>query len=594
VARDGAERSNAKTHPRRSVLVGALVVVVATYAPFALHWSLVGSSDFDQFATFHRIALWWHQLGDRTVTWNPFLCGGATLVGNPQIPLLHPNLLFSALLGPVNGLGAAFVPWVLAGYFGMRALARDVGVAPEAATAVAVAWPLCGFFVAHIGSMHGTFFAFWALPGVAWMHRRIAREGAGLALALYPFAIALLAGYNVQFIAYGLPFVGLHALFEIAYGAPRRRAIPRLAAYGLAVGLGLGLTGVSLLPTLAWSREFPRLKAPQFVHPVDLLQMIVSPVALVDFPRDHRAHEYMLTLGPGLVLLAAWALWRGDARRPALRPVLLTGALSLLTAVGSLEAIGGPPVAPFDLLRRFAPGFGSVRAPARFLVFGLIPVLLLAGFGWSRWVGTSARRRALAWGLAVVPLVGLAFGYYQWKLYRSIEGVEMRAAASLAPDFRWAPLGHRRQSYAVLRPNTGVLDCYDALEIPRAPELDVDRGLVLESDVPVEVRRISWGELEITTSSSTLGARRVAFNFNHHRGWTVVDADGEARVASDDGAPLALELGPDARRVRIRHVDPSWTAGVWLSVASGLSALGFAGVVLAVRRRRARGSPAAG
>lgn len=587
MARHGDGRAGSRSEPRGAWL-GAAIVVLAVYTPFVLHWGLVGSSDFDQFATFTQIALWWHELGDPSVTWNPFLCGGATLVGNPQIPLLHPHILIYAGLGPVNGLGAAFVPWALVGYFGMRALARDVGVPAGAATAVGVAWPLGGFFVAHIGSMHATFFAFWALPALAWMHRRIAREGVGWTLATYPLAIAILAAYNLQFIVYGLPFVGLHALLEITRAAPPRVAAGRLALYAVAAALGLGMTGVSLLPALAWARDFPRLTPPQFVNPLDLIQMIVSPVALVSFPRDHRAHEYMLTLGPGLVFFAIVALVRGDARRSALRPVLVTGAVAFLTAVGSLEAIGGPPVAPLDLARRFLPGFGAVRAPARFLVFGLIPILLLAGFGWARWVGDASRRRVLAWGFAVVPLVGLAFGYFQWNLYRSIEGVTHHEAATVSSDFRWAPLGHRRQSYAVLRPNVGILDCYDALEIPRAPDLKPDRGLVLSAELPVEIRRRSWGELEVTTASAAPSGGRLAFNFNHHRGWTVVE--GDADVASSRGEPLTIELAPGARRAVLRHVDPSWSAGRWVSAACGALVLaGLGGLALRRARSRRRG-----
>ncbi len=570
---------------RRGALWGAVVVAVATYLPFLLHWNVIGSSDFDQFATFNRIALWWHELGDPSVTWNPFLCGGATLVGNPQIPLLHPNLLVYAVFGPVNGLGAAFVPWVLLGYFSMRALARQVELRPDIATAVAVAWTVNGFFVAHIGSMHASFFAFWALPTLAWMHGRYARTGSERVLAAYPFVLGVLALYNFQFIAYGIPFIALHAVLEVLHVSPRPRAAGRLLAVAVAVAVGLAMTGVSLIPALAWNRDYPRFMAPQFVHPLDLVQMVVLPVAIFDFPRDHRAHEYMLTLGPGLVALAVVGAAKGGLRASALRPILIITAVAFATAVGTFRGMGLPAIGPFDLLRGYAPGYQAVRVPARFLVHGLLGVLLLAGFGWQAWGPPARPRRVLIWALAVAPLVGLAFGYYQWKLYRKTEGHERPMGASLADDFRWAPLGSRRQGYGVLRPNVGILDCYDALEIPQASELRAAHGMVLESDVPVSLERLSWGELVIRAATPAPEGAMVHLNFNHHRHWTLVERPSEASIVSEEREPLALRFSAGGSVAHLRYVDPSWTFGVNTSVAALLTAAG-SGCWLLWRRRR--------
>lgn len=564
--------------------------VLSTFLPFAWHWDLVGSSDFDQFAVFNQIVLWWHQLGDGSVTWNPFLCGGATLVGNPQITLVHPHVAWIALFGSVNALGVSLVPWVVAGFFGMRALARDHGLRTEVSNGLAAAWTANGFVVAHLGSMHAMFWAFLLLPVLAFLHRLIAREGDRRALAVYPFVVALLGLYNFQFVAYGLPFAALHFGLELLYAPGRWSArAGRGAGYGAALMLALGMMSLFLLPGLAWNREFPRFKPAQAVHPLDLLQMVALPVPLVSFHRDHRAHEYMLTLGPVLFGLALWGLRRGAARRA--QPTLLVTVAAFVTAVGTWTAAGLPAVGPFDLLRRFVPGYQAVRVPARFFVHGLMGLLIAAGFGWQDWIDErrwGPRARWALAGVAVVPLLLFGFGYYQFRLYRSIEGVQTPRPAFVASDFHWAPPGRGRAMYEVLRPNVGVLDCYEALEIPRAPELSHERGLVLDTDFDVDIERLSWGEMVIRLRSAPGETGHLKLNFNHHRGWTVMASDGAAAIVSSSRQPLTLRLGPDVGFVRIRHLDPSWARGVSASAVSLALAVGF-GATLLLTRRRSRG-----
>lgn len=600
----------------RPVILWGAAAVLGTFLPFVLHWGQVGSSDFDQFAAFHQIALWWHQLGDWTVTWNPFLCGGATLVGNPQVPLLHPNLLFSAIFGPVNGLGVSFAAWMVVGFVGMRWLAAEHGLSELVAAWVATAWVVNGFFVAHLGNLHGTFWAFFALPLVALLHRRIAHDGSPRALAAYPFLLATLGLYNFQFVAYAFPLIGLHFAFELveagAAGHGLRAVLRRGLGFGLALGLTLGMMGVYLLPALSWSRDFPRYMPPETVHPIDLLQMLVLPVPLVQFDRDHRAHEYMLTVGPVWVGFALWGARRawsgrdGAGGAPRARPeaarslVVLTG-LAFLTALGSLEGFGLPAVGPFDALRQL-PGYQAIRAPARFMIHGVMGLLIVAGFGWDRWLERRPSRRATTAMvlLALVPLLGVNFWYFQWKLYRSIEGHQERKLAFVADDFSWAPPGRGRQMYAALEPNVGVLDCYDALQTPEAPELRHDVGFAFAGGLPVQVDRISWGEFTITVPSTdptmeprtgprtdtATGAAVVRFNFNHHPGWTVTASEplGAARVASGFGGPLEVHLEPGATFARIRHHDPSWSLGLALSLVSWLVAAALAARYLWARR----------
>ena len=559
------------------------LAATATFLPFLLNWGVIGVADFDQFAAFNQIALWWHSLGDYHVAWDPFLCGGATLVGNPQVPLFHPNMLLYRLLGPVNGLGASFLPWMLAGFWGMKRLAQQYGLRRVPAAWIATAFVVNGFFTGQLGSMHVMYSAFYLLPILFLLNRTVAQRGDWRALAILPFALALPCLYNHHFIAYGFPFVVAHFVLELW---PERRAsglLRKLLLYGLGVVLALGILSIFLLPNFSWNSEFPRAKPGEFENPLSLIQMLLLPYPILDFELQHDPFERYYALGPVLFLLFLLGLRRRIFAQKALRPLVLLAGLAFVTAIGSLEPFGLPPIVPFDLLKAFVPGYQAIRVPSRFFIVAIPAILLITGLAWQQLIdsdrfGPSAQRWILAG--ALVPLLLFHFGYLQFSLFSEERGVDEVRPAEPAGPFSWAPAGYSFQMMRVLEPNVGVLDCYEALEVPQAEALRRDRGIVLEADPSVEVERIDWGELVVRAPTPST----VRFNFNHHRHWAVVESDGEASIRSENYEPLMLRID-DGSFARLRYTVPAWTLGTQISLASFAFALLFAASCLLAWRR---------
>jgi hypothetical protein len=578
-----------------SPVVWCLLAMASTLVPFLLHWGEIGVGDFDQFAVFQQIALWWYEVGTWQTTWNPFLCGGATLVGNPQIPLFHANMLWFATLGPVRGVGPALVTWMGFGFLGMWCLLRDLGIRKDVAAWVGTAWIVQGFFVAQLGTMHILYTACYGLPGWFWLHRRIVHDGYRWALAAVPLAFALHAASNHHFLAYTLPFVPLHFLLE--WIGARRRSFFDLAGYLGGLALGLGLVAAYFLPSLSWSRQFPRFKPPEFVHPLDLLQSLLFPLPAWSFPRDHDIHEYILTFGPVLVGLAVFGLARGALRRAG--PVLAAGAIAALTAVGTFEGLGLPAVGPFDLLRDWVPGFRAIRVPTRFFVVSSVGLAVAAAHGWQALLRKAPRARSWnRWlvGTGVLPLVLFNFGYHQWSLFSEIRGTELASVEpEVTSEWEWAESGHRFTMMQVLRPNVGVLDCYEALEVPQASALSADVGFVLDASTDVRVDRRGWGHFELhrTNFVPSKAPARVVMNFNHHRGWTVTrPTDEGTRIVSSTREPLTVNLSPSTGSVILRHRDPAWTCGLRISGVSAVLAIGWVVLLLRSRRSEPRSSAA--
>lgn len=224
--------------------------------------------------------------------WNSLVGSGAPLAANLQTGAFYPlNALHLIWPTEVAQSYTALLHGVLAGLF-MYAYLRTLKLSPLAAVIGALAYQLCGFFIARLAFFSVTaafpWIAAWLwraekLVGGGAAHARVGDEAlertteqgqvdAGsrpgqnstsdirnvLWLALV-IGLGILAGH-AQTAVYGLIFVSLYVVWRtIADRAALRRAAPRsLILFGSAVLLGLALAGVQLLPAAELTRESQR------------------------------------------------------------------------------------------------------------------------------------------------------------------------------------------------------------------------------------------------------------------------------------------------------------------------------------------------
>jgi len=563
------------------------LAAASTLLPFFLNWGVIGVADFDQFAAFTQIALWWHELGDPLVTWDPFLCGGATLVGNPQVPLFHPNLPIYWLFGPVNGLGLSFLPWMGAGFWGMWKLSLEYGLRRGPAAWIATAWTVNGFFIGQLGSMHVLYSAFYLLPVFFLLNRAIAQRGDLRALAAIPFVLVLPSLSNHHFLAYGFPFVVAHFVLEAWTQRREPGLMKKVGLYGVGLVLAVAMLSIFLIPNFAWNHQFPRVKPGEFEPPLSLIQMLFFPVPIVSYEFSTDQFERYYTLGPVLFVLFVLGMGRRIFLRPQLRALVVLGAVAFLTAVGSLAPFDLPPVMPFDLLKRFVPGYQAIRVPSRFFINAIPAILLITGLAWQeivdegRW---SKSRQRWVLGIALIPLILFNFGYFQFSLFSEERGLDREQPAQEAGEFQWASSGYTFQMMRVLEPNVGVLDCYEALEVPEAEALVPEHGFVLDAEPAADIERLNWGEIMVRSEAPA----RVRFNFNHHGDWYVVETDGAAEIVSELFEPLELVL-TEGSFARIQYRVSVWPLSIKITLAAFALALLFAaGCLVASSRRRSR------
>ncbi|NPV68746.1 MAG: hypothetical protein HPY64_16555 [Anaerolineae bacterium] len=378
--------------------------------------------------------------------WNPHQYSGAPFWADNQSGVLYPpNLLFSLLLDdlPYQALEALVMAHIwLAGiamYACLRLIRRDAPLLPAPAAAGAIAFMLSDVFVTHQGNLNLIAVAAW-LPLIflgVWRgleaarfepaqsapgRVHLSRAAAALAdrwiiLAGVTFGLGTLAGHAqmTYFTALLVGLAGLWRLGEAVIGR-RRAQVARMAGKLLMIGLiALGLSAAALLPALELTGYTTRAglsyeQAARYSLPPQALIGLVAPWVYGRGPRDFSGSWDRVEVGyiGALALtLAVIGAAHGLRRRDGLAVFLaLAAALSFLLALGGYFPL-------HRLAYAILPGFGSLRAPARFVLLADFAAAGLAALALQTLTarGSALWRRSAGWIVAALVAAELiAFG----------------------------------------------------------------------------------------------------------------------------------------------------------------------------------------
>jgi hypothetical protein len=339
--------------------------------------------------------------------WNPYLYGGMPFAADIQSGLFYPPNLALFLLWPEITYRTlehlAIFHFFLAGvfmYFCLRGLSENgqESLSRPSALAGAVAFMFSDLFVVHFGNLNMIAVAAWLPLVFLLFHRALAGRRISLAAAAgVVLAVSSLAGH-IQITMFILLALALYALWRV--GLARRESgrwltcsFP-LAHLALAFIVGVGLAALALLPAYEMAAHTPRAAlsyeeaARYSLNPAQLVGLLVPGY----FGRDPAAYwgpwDRVETGYIGLLplLLAAVAL--------LLRRDKLTRFFALLALLALLLALGGYGFL-HGWLYVLVPGFGQLRAPARFaFLFDFALAYLAAGGLEALLAGPGAEGRA--------------------------------------------------------------------------------------------------------------------------------------------------------------------------------------------------------
>lgn len=367
-------------------------------------WMPAGGGDLAGFLypTYRFAAEWWRR--GVIPLWNPQLFGGQPFVGDIQSGLFYPlNLITFFTLNPltyrdmellsvahfaVAGIGMyALLRW---GRLGSGQDSNSKNLSRTACLAGALAFEYSDLFITHFGNLNLIASAAW-LPPVFLFFMRSTNHvqedppNRSLFWRIFPasaasgvfLAVSFLAGHIQSFLFVLLAL----ALFTVYRSAMARSSWLRIVSvFGVTVAIGLGLSGITLLPSVEMARASIRSS---FTYE-DAAQFSLPPAELVGL------------LVPGFFgrgPQAAWGPWqRVEVGYLGVLPLFLaslslvlrrnsrTSFFALLAIVGLVLALGGYSIL-HGWLYAFVPGFGQLRAPARFILLLDFALAVLAAVG---------------------------------------------------------------------------------------------------------------------------------------------------------------------------------------------------------------------
>jgi hypothetical protein len=419
--------------------------------------------------------------------WNSFSGMGAPLMANYQSALFYPPtwlLLPFYMLGGAGGLAMgetwSVVLHLIWSGIGMVLLIRQLGCGRFAQVIAALAFSLSGYMVTRAGFLSINAALAW-LPWVLLAAERLidapkpalkAFMGSGLVIGML-----LLAGH-AQTAFYTLLLAGCWVLFR-QWHAGWKGILSGALFWGLSVLLGCGLAAIQLLPTAEYLAQSQRAVEIGYDYAVNysflpwrFLTLLLP--NLFGTPADGtyllKADAYWedavyIGLLPFFLGVAAMVLsLRKQRSSDKLRSRDLTVFLAVMSTIASLIALGSnAPIFPF--LYKYIPTFDLFQAPARWMIWLVLALAIMAGFGADAWHKPGKRGRfwlnlSLALGFTMIIITLLA-GYLAPELPRvfikafTIFGVSIVLACILAktnplPDenngkraviWRWAVIG---------------------------------------------------------------------------------------------------------------------------------------------------------
>lgn len=495
--------------------------------------------------------------------WNPYYCGGAVHLANPQTYFLSPTFLFIWIFGTPVGIRLTLTVAIMLAVDGMRRFLRVLGVGTIGGLVGGGGYAISGAMAQHLGGGHVGWVGFCVLPYVLHsFHRALGGERRHLL-----YGGLFLAWIFGHFGGYTFPYAALTlSLYGLLWSASQRRLRAGLVTMAFMLVFALALSSVRLLPILEFMRGHPRLR-PDFdiVWPREFFEIYV----VRHRQRGVPGHPYvwpeygnylggfaMALLGAGIVFLAR--------RRRELWPVLVSMLAFLVFQMGNITGF------PWWLLKHL-PIFRFMRAPCRFTIVVGLFACVLVGLAVDRLVDPVVTRRAeppsrrqniLGLVAALVSLAFLidagSFNCEQW--FQTL--TTPPPTDKILPSFQQTS-GDRHRMYAYPRVNAGSIDCFE--ETP----LDISPRLLSQppaEEYPLDasagtVRRVNWTPNRIVVETNFTRAGVVVVNQNFHPGWRV-----SGGAVLNQGGLLAARVAAGKHQITFRFLPTSFLVGLGISL----------------------------
>jgi len=560
-ASDDAQRIfRLDTHDFAWVIAGSLVFAAVFFFPIlcdisylgpGLHdWLLAGphfskltelpiNNDSDLFEQLRWVPYYTLTHYHQWPFWNPYKCGGMSMLGNPESGIVTPFLLIYLMGGMLAGFFLEIYLHIAIAFAGGYVLGRELGLRPVACVVLAGMFPSSSWLPLHIAFGHLNFLSAGYLPWIIAMLLAACRLGQA-----FPAAIGgLICALTLTEGNYAFPFaVILVAIVATTLAVTTLRVRPLIMAAIIGV-FAFAFSALKLIPV----QEMLRL------HPRDFggsgLTWTGAMISL--FSRSQDAYrpspsvwymvEYGGYLGAPFVALALAGIVSGPRRA---LPFVLGGVVFFLVFMGDTG-----PHALVTYLRELPLG-RNIGICGRWVIPVVFCVGVLAALGaqfvcdhWGRW-GPRTAVVLLSLGLIDAWVVGSP--NYRYLFHYHLD------RPPWSESFRQFWVGTPIIMTYIAQANMGSVNCEAfGYHVPNNSVLGYNQKgypgeyFLLDSGA---VRQTEWTPNRLTFDISATAPTTLVVNQNFDIDWQLESGNGT--MAEDQGR-LAVKLPAGNQRLTL-------------------------------------------
>jgi hypothetical protein len=511
--------------------------------------------------------------------WNPYMCGGNTMIGNPQTTWLAPTYPLILWFGTTLGQRLTQMTVIVVCCEGGYRLMRHFGVGPTAALLASVAYPLYGRTFSWIAWGQYACPAFCLVMWILYGYVRGLERPIYLALggAFFAWMISFRGIQMGPQMAIGL---GVWSLLQARRAwldtHDLRKALWPIAACAIVGLFAFGFDAVRLVPVAQTLFAFPRIQ-PESVHRT-VSEIFVEIFAIPPGTRGFDAPGYTYVGVITYLLFLGAVLFAAVRKRAAM--ALVVCLVFMLIGLGYQGAFS-----PYPLLKKL-PLFSSLRNPYHWGFTAALFLVIAASFALDeleRWLRSGGRARV--WVGRILPplLVLVTASELAWRGRAELTNPGWRA-------FTFPPIPRVEQDFRQTRANhwvspmwptvdRGMIACYDETPWPSSaavrPDLPAEEYLADPSAGQVTRRKWTPNRIDLTVELSRPAT--VLVNQNWNSGWRA----SAGTVRSANGL-LAVDLPAGRTELRLRFLPGSVLVGLLITL------LAIGATVILWRRDRQR------